>query len=571
MIGRKGAVTAQHYLAAEAGADILKAGGNAIDAACAAVLVESVVNPQMFTLGGECPMLIWPASRGKVVAINGNTAAPALARPETFKERGLTEVPAEGVLAAGVPAAFGAIVTSLLLFGTRDFKTVADAALDLSRNGFPIHRGLLEQERFGLRDLSEKFRSEWLASARLYLPEGNCPSEGSLLRNPAFAALLEELISLERAKATRETSLKSVLDGFYHGNVASVIDAFSRQHDGLLRRSDLEEFETKVESPVSVSFGDAELYKCGPWNQGPALLQSLRILENFDLVAMDHNSATYIHHVVEAIKLAFADREQFYADPEFVGVPIMQLISKEYGAIRSKLIDPLVANSELRPGNPSTGESLLPIEARLGGKAWGPGTVHVDAIDRFGNFVAATPSGAWIMSSEVVPELGFPLGNRLMTFYLDPPHHPNIVAPHKRPRTTISPSLASRSGNPWMVFGSMGGDQQDQWQLQFFLNVVLFGMPLNEAVEAAKFSSEHFPGFFAPHTFFRNRLRVEPRISPTTIEDLQRRRHDVDVGPDWSEGYLVAASWDRNAGTFEAACDPRGAKAEIFAAAARCW
>jgi gamma-glutamyltranspeptidase/glutathione hydrolase len=212
----------------------------------------------------------------------------------------------------------------------------------------------------------------------------------------------------------------------------------------------------------------------------------------------------------------------------------------------------------------------LPIEKRLGGKAWGPGTVHVDAIDRDGTLVAVTPSGGWLKSCDVMPALGFPLSCRLMTCYLDPPHHPNVIAPYKRPRTTISPTLAQRAGRPWLAFGSMGGDQQDQWQLQFFLNRLVFDMPLQQAIEAAKCSSEHFPGFFAPHDHFPNRVRIEPRIGEDVFRTLRAWGHDIDVGPDWSEGFLLAAERHPD-GLLEAGCDPRGAKSEVFPAAALCW
>jgi gamma-glutamyltranspeptidase/glutathione hydrolase len=246
------------------------------------------------------------------------------------------------------------------------------------------------------------------------------------------------------------------------------------------------------------------------------------------------------------------------------------LLSKDYGRRRAALIDPARADPELRPGDPERGEPLLPAAKRLGGHAWGAGTVHVDAIDRRGTFCAFTPSGAWLKSQEVIPALGFPLGNRLMTFYLEPAHHPNRVAPFKRPRTTISPSLAFRRGEPWMAFGSMGGDMQDQWQLQFFLNRVVFGMTIQEAIEAPKFSSEHFPGFFAPHDFIKNRVRIEPRVAPAVRDELTRRGHDLEIAGDWTEGYLLAAERHEN-GLLEAGCDPRGGKSDVFPAFALCW
>ncbi len=290
---------------------------------------------------------------------------------------------------------------------------------------------------------------------------------------------------------------------------------------------------------------------------GAALLQSLSILKGFDLSAMGHNSADYLHHVIEAVKLAFADREQHYADPDFVNVPIDQLLSDRYGQLRAELISPLIANSELRPGDPLSENGLLAPARRFTPKPWGAGTVHVDVVDSEGNMVAATPSGGWLRSSEVIPRLGFLLSCRMMTFYLTPDNHPNVVAPFKRPRTTISPTLAFHDGRPWMAFGSMGGDQQDQWMLQFFLNRAVFGMSIQQAIEAAKFSSEHFPGFFAPHARVQNLVRIEPRIKSEVLRDLAVRGHQIEIAPDWSEGFLGAAGRDLKTGLFEAGCDPR--------------
>lgn len=271
------------------------------------------------------------------------------------------------------------------------------------------------------------------------------------------------------------------------------------------------------------------------------------------------------------MRRCYADREQYYGDGLNVDVPAEELLDSKYAALRSTLVNRGEALSALLPGDPRRMSAKLPSEHILGRRDWGHGTVHVDVIDRQGNMVAATPSGAWIKSSEIIAALGFPLGNRLMTFYLGPKTHPNVIAPFKRPRTTLSPSLATRGSISWMVFGSMGGDQQDQWQLQFLLNRVVFGMTIQEAIEAPKFSSDHFPGFFAPHDRFPKKVRLEPRISSQTLEDLRQRGHMVDKASDWSEGYVLAAAIDPETAVFEAGCDPRGWKSEIFPAAAMCW
>jgi gamma-glutamyltranspeptidase/glutathione hydrolase len=567
IFGRRGAVAAEHYSAALAGIEILRQGGNAVDAACAATLVEGVVNPQMHTIGGELPILISAPDRDDVVCINGNMAAPGKATPQAFRDLGHSEIPAEGVLAAGVPGAMGAIVEALSQFGRLRFEEVSARALELARDGFPAHSGLIRQHKSGITDNFQKFLG-WPGTAGIYLPGGHIPAEGSLIRNPPLAAMFARLASKERACAgDRRIGLRAVYDEFYRGEIAAEIARFVKDHGGLLEKSDFDRFEIPVENSVHVAFAEAEIHKCGPWNQGPALLQSLTILKNFDLRKLGHNSADYVHLVVEAMKLAFADREQFYGDPAQVRVPLKTLLSDEYGTIRAKLIANR-ADAQIRPGDPLRNSALLPAQERLGGAAWGAGTVHVDAMDSDGLSAAFTPSGGWIRSSEVIPSLGFPLSMRLSNCYLGPASHPNIVAPFKRPRTTISPSLVKKGGKAWLAFGSMGGDQQDQWQLQFLLNRLVFGMPLQKAIEAPKFSSEHFPGFFAPHDFYLNRLRAEPEIGEPVFAELRSRGHDVDIGPSWSEGFLCGTERNPESGVLEAGCDPRGTKSEIFPACA---
>jgi gamma-glutamyltranspeptidase/glutathione hydrolase len=567
VFGTRGAVAAEHYSAALAGIEILRQGGNAVDAACAATLVEGVVNPQMHTIGGELPILISAPGSSDVVCINGNMAAPGKATPQAFRNLGHKEIPAEGVLAAGVPGAMGAILEALSRFGRLRFEDVSARAIELARDGFPAHSGLVRQHKSGITDNFEKFLG-WSGTAGIYLPAGRIPAEGSLIRNPALAAMFSHLVAAEKGcSGDRKAGLRAVFTEFYRGDIAGEIVRFVRERGGLLEKPDFDRFEIPVENSVRVQFGGAEIHKCGPWNQGPALLQSLTILKNFDLRALGHNSAGYIHLVLETMKLAFADREQFYGDPAQVCVPMETLLSDKYGSMRAKLIEGR-AHAEIRPGDPFGNTSLLPADKRLGGAAWGAGTVHVDAMDCDGFTAAFTPSGGWLRASEVIPSLGFPLSMRLSNCYLEPASHPNIVAPFKRPRTTISPSLVKKDGKAWLAFGSMGGDQQDQWQLQFLLNRLVFGMSLQEAIEAPKFSSEHFTGFFAPHDFFLNRVRVEPEIGESIFADLQNRGHDLDVGPSWSEGFLCATERNPESGILEAGCDPRGTKSEVFPACA---
>jgi gamma-glutamyltranspeptidase/glutathione hydrolase len=566
IFGRRGAVAAEHYLAPMAGIDALKAGGNAIDAAIAATLVEGVVNPQMHTIGGEIPILIQAPGDTAPICINGNMVAPERATPEAFKELGYDKIPPAGVLAAGVPGAMGALLAASKRYGRMSFADVVASALDLAKDGFPVHSGILRQHGFGITANAERFRSEWHGSAAVYLPGGRIPDEGEIIKNPALAGMFEYLVAEEkRAGGSREDGIQAAFDAFYKGDVAREIVAFVAEKGGLLQRSDFDRFTVPFERPVSINFEGVDLYKAGPWTQGPALLQSLSILKNFDLRAAGHNSTEYVHLVVEAMKLAFSDREQFYADPDFIDVPMEALLADSYGKKRAELIRER-ADESLRPGNPHTGEALLPAAERIGGSLWGPGTVHVDAMDQEGYTAAFTPSGAWIKSSEVIPAVGFPLGARLANCRLDPPNHPNIVAPFKRPRTTISPSIAVKDGKPWIAFGSMGGDQQDQWQLQFFLNRVVFDMPIQKAIEAPKFSSEHFPGLFHPHDFFLNRLRIEESVGTEVLDGLSMRGHEVDAAPAWTEGFLCATERNLDTGVLEAGSDLRGTKSDVFPA-----
>lgn len=560
LIGTHGAVAANSHLSVNAGVDVLKAGGNAIDAAVAASFVEGLVNPQMHTIGGECPILVRLAGESRVIAVNGNMAAPMKATPEAFRARGLADVPEAGILAAGVPAAFSALLTALRRWGTMSLREVIGPALDLARNGFPVSEGLRGQHKYGLLAMREKFLRDWPASGRLYLPGGRVPEVGQLLKNEALARTYDYLANEKDPHAA-----------FYRGDVAAEIAKFSRERDGFLAREDLERFETRIEEPARLRFGDTELFKCGFWTQGPAELQTIALLSRFDLRTMEPGGADYCHLLIEATKLAFADREQYYGDPVQALVPGEILLSPEYTARRAALIDPRRASLQLRPGDARRNAALLPEDERFMPKDWGGGTVHVDAVDGKGNMASFTPSGAWIMSSEVIEPLGFPLSVRMMTFYLAPPHHPNVVAPGKRPRTTLTPSLAFRGGKPWMTFGTMGGDNQGQWLLQFFLYRAAFGMTIQQAIEAPKLSSEHFPGFFAPHEGVPNRVRIEPRFGQKVLDELRRRGHDLDVAPDWTEGFVSAAQYDEDTGLIEAGCDPRGAKSECFPAFAYCW
>lgn len=573
LMGTRGMVTANHYLAALAGVRMLLQGGNAVDATVAAGLAEGVVDPHMGTLGGEVPLLLYVAREKKVVAINGNTVAPQAATIEEYRRRGLERIPGGGLLAAGAPGALDAWVLALDRYGTMSLAQVMAPALELAERGFPLHAGLVELPVFGIQANSERFRSSWPTSARVYLPEGRVPGVGEVLPNSDLARTFRRLLAAEEAALPRQGrsgALQRARDVFYQGEIAQTIVQFSQREGGLLSLEDLASFRALVEEPVNANYRGYQVYKVGPWSQGPVFLQQLNLLEGYDLKALGHNSPAYIHLLVEAAKLAFADREAYYGDPDFVFVPLESLLSKRYADVRRGLLRSDKASWELRPGDP---EAYGPLKEHswIGSvKASGPGTVHVDAADAEGNLVSATPSGAWIAHSPVVENLGFPLGTRVQTFFLDP-RHPNALQPGKRPRTTLSPSLVLKDGRPFLAFGTSGGDKQDQWTLQFFLNVVDFDMGIQEAIEAPRFSSDHFPGSFYPHEARPGVVVLEGRIPDATRRVLQEKGHLIHLAPDWSEGFVLAIQADREKGTLLAGADPRGELAGLTPTYAVGW
>lgn len=583
IMGREAMIATQHYLSASAGARLFAHRGNAIDAAVAATFVEGVVNPHMHTIGGEAPMLIYSAVARRVIAINGNMMAPARAAIAHYQSLGLKLIPGHGLLAAGVPAAFGALTTALATFGTKSLAEVLQPALEFAEQGFPMHVGLAGEELdadapqqiagagASIRHNAERFLKQWPSSAKVYMPDGKVPAPGTLIRNPALANFYRRMLDAEASAKNqgRGAAIGAARDRFYRGDIAREIAAWSELHGGLLAESDLAAFITKIEEPVHVDYRGVTVNKCGPWSQGPAFLQQLRLLEGYDLAAMGHNSPGYIHHVVEASKLAFADREAYYGDPDFTEVPINALLSQQYAGVRRALIDERRASAEQRPGDPIAMRALR-NGAAAGTRPWGAGTIHVTAADRDGNMIAVTASGGWIPSSPVVESLGFPLGTRMQTFYLDE-RHPNALRPGKRPRTTLSPSLATLGGEPYLAFGTPGGDQQDQWTLQFFFNVIDFGMNLQEAIEAPKFSTPHAPSTFYPHNARPGVLRVEGRIDEGVRAALAGRGHQIETRPPWSEGHVLAVEIDRARGILLGGADPRGQAQPVMPARAIGW
>lgn len=565
LMGTRGMVATEHYLSTQAGLRLLQAGGNAFDAAVAATLAEGVLNPHMHTFGGEISALVYSAADKRVAAINGNTVAPRAATIEWFQERDMPLIPFNGVEAAGACGAPDALLGVLRRFGTLSFRQVVEPALELAEGGFPLHHALCGpapaymRMDFSIAGNAKRFRSQWPSSAKVYLPQGRLPDVGDILKNPDLGRTFRRLMDAEQNAQGqgREAGLEAARDAFYRGEIAQIIEEHSRAHGGPLRAHDLAGFRATVEEPVSYTYRGYEVYKCGPWSQGPVFLQQLALLEGYDLNSLGHNSADYIHTVVESLKLAFADREQYYGDPKCVDVPLKSLLSKEYAAQRRILIDPHHASHDQRPGNPHTGGALLEGEEIFAARNWGPGTVYVTVVDAQRNMASFTPSGAWIPSSPVIDGLGFPLGTRVQTFFLDP-RHPNALVPGKQPRTTLTPSLVLRNGEPCMVFGTPGGDQQDQWTLQFFLNVVNFGMEVQEAIEAPRFSSAHFPSSFFPHSAVPGLLRLEGRIPDRVRQQLEARGHHLEIKEDWSEGDVLGICVDLKRGIVKGGADLRG-------------
>jgi gamma-glutamyltranspeptidase/glutathione hydrolase len=567
--GTLGMVAAGHYLAAAIGLRVLEAGGNAIDAGVATGFALSLLKPQSVGIGGEAPILIHLAQQNRSVAINGQGWAPRAATIEWFRSRGIRLIPSDGFLPATVPAQFASWCTALQHFGTASLSDVLGPTVEMAEAGFPMYAAM----RNAIAKSAPRYLSEWPTSAAVCLPDGQVPEEGEVFRNPEWAQTFKGVIdaSLRESGRGREAAIQAAIDYFYAGPVAQKAVEFATQnafrddsgeaHSGLLSLDDFREFGqngTLIEDPVRVSYRGVEVLKCGPWSQGPVFLQQLKLLEGFDLRGLGHNTADYLHVYLECAKLAFADRERYYGDPEFTGVPMGLLLSDDYAAERREMIDERRANNELRPG-------AVAIAAARSGERWPVvtgDTTHVDAVDRWGNLFAATPSGGWIGSSPIVEGLGFPLGTRGQMFYLDE-KHANSLVPRKRPRTTLSPSLALRDGQPWLAFGTPGGDQQDQWSLQFFLNVVDFGMDMQQALDAPSVQSAHFPGSFYPHASDPGGVRVESRIPAEVRDALAERGHKVNVDGPWSHGQVTAVARETN-GVLSGAASPRGRVAYVM-------
>ncbi|MEU7658548.1 gamma-glutamyltransferase family protein [Streptomyces lincolnensis] len=584
--GTIGAVSATHWLASNAGMRILENGGNAFDAAVAAGFVLQVVEPHFNGPGGDVSIVALPAGAQDAAEICGQGPMPRAATPQAFSDLGLEHIPGSGLLPACVPGAFGGWLRLLAEFGTLRLADVLAPAITYAEEGYP----LLPETAHAADVLAPLFRTEWTGSGQIYLANGAAPKAGSRFRNPALAQTYRQLLKeAEAASADREAQIEAAHQAFYQGFVAEAIqrfldggprlDATGRRHSALLTADDLAAWTPSVTTATSRPYGAYRVHKPGPWSQGPVFLQQLALLEGFDLAGMRPDSADYLHTVVECAKLAFADRDAWYGDPAFTDIPLADLLSDDYTRERRRLVGPEAVN-ELQPGTPGGRSSWLPgaapePEPDLSGHTdeWmgqlrnglptilkattaKGDTCCVTVTDRHGNTVAATPSGGWLKSSPAIAELGFPLGTRGQTMYLAE-GHPNSLAGGKRPRTTLSPTVVQRDGQPHLAFGTPGGDRQDQWTLQFFLGVTAFGLDLQAATETLAFHTDQVPASFTPHQSRPGVVVVEENCAAATVAELTRRGHRVERVPAYSLGRVCATGLGTD-GLVRAAASPRG-------------
>jgi gamma-glutamyltranspeptidase/glutathione hydrolase len=573
--GKRGAVAGGSPLSVEAGLRILQRGGNAVDAGVATILAASVIEFSHFSFGGEVPILIKLKGQ-KVVVIEGMGQAPMKATREFFVNRagdgdlattmpgarkaGL--IPSTGPLSATVPGVLDACVTALNKVGTKTLAEVMEPAIQLA-DGFPIDELRVQY----IRTRSAIF-SQWPDAKRVFLPNGEVPKVGDLFVQADLARTLREIVRAERlasrgTRNNRHAGLMAARDYFYRGPIARRIGDYMQANGGLIAADDFARFAAKVGEPVSTNYRGYEIYKAGFWTQGPAMVETLNMLEGFDLKKMGHNSPAYIHTLAEALKLALADRDRYYGDPNFVKIPMTELLSKDYAALRRPLIDQQHASLAQQPGDPLNMKAVLASAAQTIGRAStvpeierANDTTCVNVVDRDGNMLSATPSGAWL-PAVVAGDTGVLMGQRLQSALTDP-NSPNVVAPGKRPRITLTPTLVLKGGEPFMVLSTPGGDNQDQALLQVLLNIVEFGMNPQEAVEAPRFDTQHYVSSFDDHEFLPGSLNVEARVGLKTIQELSARGHKVKMQSDWGTlSSPTVITYDPKTGVVAAGADPR--------------
>ncbi|MGR3321092.1 MAG: gamma-glutamyltransferase family protein [Pseudooceanicola sp.] len=576
--GSFGVVTSTHWIASAVGMAMLERGGNAFDAAVATGLTLQVVEPHLNGPLGDMPAIFCKAGEDRPTVLCAQGTAPAGATIDHYRAQGLEMVPGSGMLATVIPGAFDGWMLMLRDHGTLPLRDVLEPAIRYARHGHPLLPGAAK----AIEGLAEFFRAEWPTSAALWLPGGKAPAPGEIFRNEELAQTWERVLAEAETVGPREAQIDRARDAVYRGFVAEAVDAWVREAEvmdaagarrkGVLTGDDMAGWSATYEAPLSVDYDGWEVFKTGPWGQGPVLLQALRLLEGTGVGEMDPAGAEFVHLVTEAMKLAYADREAYYGDPAFADIPMETLLSRDYAEARRGLIG-AAASAEMRPGTVPGCEGWVQAmldRAAMEGAEAGAGageptmahlsdrrgdTVHLDVIDRWGNMVSATPSGGWLQSSPVVPGLGMPLNSRAQMFGLVE-GRPSSLRPGARPRTTLTPSLAAFEGAPRLAFGTPGGDQQDQWQLIFFLRHVHGMRNLQACIDAPLFHTLHLQGSFYPRVVKRGNLTMEPGFGEEVIADLRGRGHAVDVMPDWSVGRLTAAARGAD-GWLRAAATPR--------------
>lgn len=568
--GTRGAVAGGSDQATDAGMRMFYAGGNAVDAGVAAMFAASIAEYSHFGFGGEAPILI-RTKTGKVVTIAGVGTMPKAASAEFFRNRKLQAgevqnmepnglrgfLPVAGLMPALVPGMVDAGLVALRDFGTKSFADVIAPAIEVA-DGNPLDESRLSAIRY-----TRQFAELWPTTKAVFLPGGQIPRLGEIFRQPDLARTLRAMAAAEKtalaAKKSRVAAIDAVRDYFYRGEIARKIDAFSKANNGLLRYEDMAAFRAEVEEPLSVDYRGYRVYKPGYWTQGPSMLQALNLLEPLNLREMRHNSPEYLHQVVEAMKLAYADRDTYYGDPKFSKVPA-ELLTKEYALARRKQITPS-ASLDFRPGVVEGKQGRHPARleiarVKIDDELMARDTTCVDVIDKDGVVFSATPSGAWT-PSVIAGDTGIPLTQRAQSFLLVD-GHPNVVAGGKRPRVTLSPTLITKDGAPFLALSTPGGDNQDQSLIQIVLNVIEFGMHAQQAIEAPRFQTRHLVSSFDNHAMSPGDLLLDERIAPPTITELSMRGHKVELRSRWNNGAAPVLIRVAPNGMIEAGADPYG-------------
>lgn len=575
--GTFGMVASTHWLASAVGMKLLEAGGSAFDAAAAAGFTLNVVEPHLNGPLGDMPALIRVAGEAPVV-VCGQGVAPAGATVDHYRAEGLDMIPGAGLLATVVPGAFDAWMLMLRDHGRLSLREVLAPAIHYARHGHPV----LARVSATIAGQGDFFASEWPTSAAVWMPGGQVPPPGSLFKNPALADFWDKVLAEAEAETGRMAQIDAARRVFASGFVAEAIDRFMAEaclmdgtgvrRRGVLNGDDMARWQASYESPLSVSHHGWEVFKCGAWSQGPALLQSLQMLRNDPLDQLDPLGVDFVHVTTEALKRAFADRDTYYGDPLHADIPIDALLSEGHADAHRADIG-AHATTDDRPGHvPGFEAQIAAYHARIARASPDAGvgggeptmahltnrkgdTVHIDVADRWGNMVSATPSGGWLQSNPVIPALGVPLNTRAQMFWLDD-GLPTTLAPGRRPRTTLSPSLAIHEDGRALAFGTPGGDQQEQWQLAFFLRYVHHGMNLQEAIDAPLFHTGHLQASFYPRDLRPGHLMAEPHFPSATLDGLRSMGHAVDVAAPWTVGRLSAALHQPD-GIMRAAATPR--------------